>query len=414
MTNTCRLLLTAMLLLGKTTAAFAAEIFVVNSASRTLTRIDTMEGTTDNSFAQLGLTPNLLDLDEEHIYIACSGDNAIQVLDRETGAQIRYLPVAASCNPYDVLKVGEFLYVSGLFTDKTYKLSLQSNSVVGTLEVGTAPEGLATDGTYLFVCNTGGYSNNYAGSSVSVIALDSFTVEATIPVWTNPQYAVFRNGFLHVSCTGNWMDIAGKVDVIDIASLERVQRLDIGGHPGNLWISPTGTAYVSEGLDTGLYSYNASSYEVYHGAANPLPYSASMLHGDAGIFALLEQNWASNSIVRSYQSDWSPLATYTVGLSATDIVVAEPQTPVSEDLLPLPVSVLYPNPLPRSTPLKVATAESGSAELRLYNLRGQLVQRHTLKPGTQEIMPAELPSGVYLYRFLQSGSERSGKLLLLD
>lgn len=414
MTNSRRLLLTAVLLFCKIAAAFAAEILVVNSASRTLSRLDTIEGTTDNSFAQLGLTPNLIDLDEEYIYVVCSGDNAIQVLDRVTGAQVRYLPVAASCNPYDVLKVGDFLYVSGLFTDKVYKISLQSNSVVATLEVGTAPEGLATDGAYLFVCNTGGYSNNYAGSSVSVIDLDSFSVSATIPVWTNPQYAVFRNGFLHVSCTGNWMDVAGKVDVIDIATLERVQRLDIGGHPGNLWISPSGTAYVSEGLDTGLYSYNAANYEVYHGSANPLPYSASMLHGNSGIFALLEQNWASNSIVRTYQSDWSPLHTFTVGLSATDIAVTEQQTPVYEDLIQTHSPVLYPNPLPRSTPLKVLTAEAGRTELRLYNLRGQLIQNHTLQPGSQDIIPAELPAGVYLYRIIQAGKAQSGKLLLLD
>ncbi|MDD3143665.1 MAG: hypothetical protein PHG32_05660, partial [Candidatus Cloacimonetes bacterium] len=182
-------LIMALVLLLTLQSISAAEIFVVNSASRTLSRIDTDSGSVNNSFAQLGLSPNLMDLDAQHIYVVCSGDNAIQVLDRSSGAHLRYLPVAASSNPYDVLKVGDFLYVTGLFTDKVYKLSLQSSSVVGSVEVGVAPEGLCSDGSRLYVCNTGGYQNNYANSSVSVIDLASFSVAATVPTWTNPQYA---------------------------------------------------------------------------------------------------------------------------------------------------------------------------------------------------------------------------------
>jgi len=133
----------------------ATEIFVVNSASRTLSRIDTQTGVTNNSFAQLGLTPNLMDVDTDYIYVVCSGDNAIQVIDRASGTHIRYIPVAPSCNPYAVVKSGDFLYVSGLFTDKLYKISLASNTVVGSLSVGIAPEGLCAYQGNLFVCNTG-------------------------------------------------------------------------------------------------------------------------------------------------------------------------------------------------------------------------------------------------------------------
>lgn len=179
-------LIVALALLLALTALSADVIFVVNSTSRTLSRIDTDSGSVNNSFAQLGLTPNLMDLDEEHIYVICTGDNAVQVLNRFTGAHQRYLPVAPSSNPYDVLKVGDFLYVTGLFTNRVYKLSLQTNSVVKSLEVGAAPQGLCSDGTRLYVCNIGGYYNNYVNSSVSVIDLAFFAVMATVPTWTNP------------------------------------------------------------------------------------------------------------------------------------------------------------------------------------------------------------------------------------
>ena len=392
----------------------AAEIYVVNSASRTLSRIDTQSGTVQNSFAQLGLTPNLMDLDENHIYVACSGDNAVQVVSRSTGALIRYIPVAASSNPWDVLKVGDFLYVTGLFTDKAYKISLQSNSVTGTLAVGTAPEGLCSDGERLYVCNTGGYANNYAGSSISVIDLDTFAVEATVPVWTNPQYAAVRNGFLHVSCTGNWSDIPGKVDIISLESLERIHRLDIGGKPGSLWIAGDGTAYLGDGMGAGLYSYNADTYEVYHDASDPLNYTGSMVSGSGGLIALLEQNYASASVVRLYQSDFTPLGSYNVGLSSSDISVAESGSSDAEDLVQTARPRLYPNPLHRGDVLRIEAKGLSNPRLRIFNLRGQLLHSFQANTGEGVTLPERLAPGVYLYSLDQEGRTQRGKLLFTD
>ena len=55
----------------------AAYLYVINSESRTLSRIDTETNEVNNNFAQLGLTANLMDLDADHIWVVCSGDNAI-------------------------------------------------------------------------------------------------------------------------------------------------------------------------------------------------------------------------------------------------------------------------------------------------------------------------------------------------
>jgi len=407
-------LVPALLLMLTAAALFSAEIYVVNSASRTLSRVDTDSGSVNNSFSQLGLSPNLMDLDEQYIYVVCSGDNAIQVLDRASGEHLRYIPVAASSNPYDVLKVGEYLYVTGLFTDKVYKLSLQSNSVVGSLTVGIAPEGLATDGNRLYVCNTGGYQNNYANSSVSVIDLASFSVAATLPTWTNPQYAELRGGYLHVSCTGNWTDVAGKLDIIDLDSLELAQRLDVGGNPGSLWISPGGTGYLGEGFGTVLYSYNADTHSLEHGAADPLDYEASMVSGNSNLIALLKQNWDSNSLVRTYSHDFSLLDLYEVGLSSSDMVVAPEATAAGEDLPPSPQTGVWPNPLPRGSSLHLDRTPGQAAQFRLYNVKGQLVHSRQLAKGESSLSLDSLPAGVYLWALRSADSAGRGKLLISD
>ena len=120
----------------------ADYIYVVNSESRTLSRIDTETGTVINTFTQLGLTPNMLKVTSEYIYVVLSGANSIQMIDRNSGTTIRNIFISSSSNPWDVVENNGYLYVSGMFTNKVYKISQESWTVVDQITVGTAPEGL--------------------------------------------------------------------------------------------------------------------------------------------------------------------------------------------------------------------------------------------------------------------------------
>jgi len=405
-------LLLGLWLAGVITSLPAVEIYVVNSESRTLSRIDSETGVVNNSFALLGLTPNLMELDEDFLYVVCSGDNAVQMLDRSTGAHLRFIPVAASCNPWDVVKAGGYLYVSGLFTNRVYKISLDSFAVVGSLEVGTAPEGLCHYDGKLYVANTGGYQNNYANSSVSVIDLAYFTVTETIAVGTNPQYLMATGGFLHVSCTGNWLDIPGRVDIIDLGTVENIQQIALGGHPNSLWRAPSGIVYVGDGMNTALYSYDAVSYQIYHGAANPLSPAAYAVNGNNDLIALLSSNWGSNSVVYLRHPDLSAWTEYTVGLVGTDIKVAAFNPVGNDDQMQSAALRVYPNPLPAGEVLSLDKVGEGQVEFALYNLRGQKLQHAILAGNERSLRLEQLPAGVYLYRVRCGGSSFQGRLLI--
>ena len=390
------------------------SIYVVNSASRTLSHIDTETGGTDNSFAQLGLTPNLMDMDDEYIYIACSGDNAIQIISRDTGDHIRYIPVAASSNPWDVVKADGHLYASGLFTNKVYKISLQTNAVAGILQVGEAPEGMAAGGGRLYVCNTGGYANNYANSSISVIDLETFALIETIPVWTNPQYAVLHEGRLHVSCTGNWTNVDGRIDVIDIETLELEARLDIGGNPGCLWIGDDGIAIVGDGMGNAAFSYDANTLQIIHSEANPLSLSAFAISGANGQIAMLEQNWSGNSLVRLFNGSLEPLGEFTVGMSSTDLIYAPGTGSSAQDETAQSMISVYPNPLASNGILSVNSRVGVPGNFSLYNLRGQKVMQAEITGSKDELAVGRLPGGIYLYRIGSGKSVVCGKLLVMD
>ena len=392
----------------------AAYLYVINSESRTLSRIDTETNEVNNNFAQLGLTANLMDLDEDHIWVVCSGDNAILELDRHTGAQIRYINVEASSNPYDVLKIGDYLYVTGLFSDKVYKISLVSGSVVASLTVGSAPQGLATDGNYLFVTNTGGYQNDFVGSSLSVINLNDFSLQTTMDLWTNPQFVIVHGDKLHVSCTGNWGNIAGKVQVIDIATLQIEASVDLGGQPGGIWIADDERALVGNGLGLGYYLYMADSYQVINGYTNLLQPGAYTVDGNSEEIALLKQNWGDNSILYLRNYDLTPKAQYTLGHASSDLKFYIPPTS-NDDLVLQPKMNVYPNPALKNGILNFESEAKATMKVSVYDIKGRKVLETESLSGnvSLDLAGKGLSSGMYLYKVQQRDRIKSGKFIVM-
>ena len=75
-------------------------VYVVNSVSGTLSKLDTETGTVNNTFAQLGTTPNLVDVAGDYAFVVNSGDNAVQKIDLRTGNTVSNIYVEDSANPW--------------------------------------------------------------------------------------------------------------------------------------------------------------------------------------------------------------------------------------------------------------------------------------------------------------------------
>ncbi len=406
-----------VLLLASCGILFAADIYVLNSESRTLSHIDSESGQVNNVFCQLGLTPNRFCLDADYIYVALSGDNAIQMISRQTGQSLRYITVAPSCNPWDVVKDGEYLYVTGLFTDKVYKVSLQSFTVVDQVSVGTAPEAMVAQGGTLYVTNTGGYQSGYANSSVSVIDLAEFDVVATIPVWLNPQYLIAIGDYIHVSCTGNWTNQMGKVSIINTLTNAVDHTLDIGGNLGGMWKSSDGIVYLGDGMNSGIYSYDAQSLSLLHTDANPLIPGGMAVSGTDSFIAVLNSLWGQNGTVSLRNADFSLQHTYTVALAPTDIQIY--QAPVgNEDLVSSAVRVVaYPNPLQAGSDLHFGNLGKELSTVKIYNLRGQQIDSFELDSSKSTWKAVDqqgraLNSGIYIYRVQRAKDVTSGKFVI--
>jgi hypothetical protein len=397
-------------------AAYAETLYVVNSQSRTLSKIDTSTDAVNNSFAALGSVPNKIVVDTDYIWSVNSGDNAVQKISRTTGATLANIFVGASSNPWDAVKHQENLYVSGLFTGKVYRINTISGAVTGSVTVGTAPEALHVVGNKLYVTNAGSYAQNYAGSSVSVIDISSFSVQSTIPVNANPQYLASANGMLHVSCTGNWTDVAGAVCIIDTVTDTVIHTVNTGGTPGCLWLASTELALVADSNGTNLFSYNTSTYQLLHGVSNPLSNGGSEVVGNSTFVAVLSPNWGENGTVKLLHADLSPWKQYSVALMPTDMKLGSSASG-NEDLLTAVNSLIaYPNPVRQGSALKFSGFIAMHGELGIFNLKGQKVASYPFVGKEISVPELNLPSGLYFYRVRddKAGGDTSvGKFLIL-
>ncbi|MFC5881829.1 beta-propeller fold lactonase family protein, partial [Streptomyces virginiae] len=134
-------------------------------------------------------------------------------------------------------------------------INTATNTVVATVPVGDAPQGVAVspDGTRAYV-------TNYGADTVSVINTATNTVVATVPVGDAPQgVAVSRDG------TRAYVINAGDdtVSVINTATNTVVATVPVGDAPREVAVSPDGTrAYVTNANDDTVSVINTATNTV--------------------------------------------------------------------------------------------------------------------------------------------------------
>jgi len=390
----------------------AEVLYVVNSQSRTLSRIDTITEEINNNFSTLGNVPNKIVVDNAHIWAVNSGDNAVQKISPVSGETLATILVAPGSNPWDAVKQGDFLYVSGLFSGKVYKVDTLSGSVVASVNVGIAPEGMQVLENRLYVCNAGDYADNYAGSSVSVIDLDSFSVITTIPVSANPQYIKSWHGLLHVSCTGNWSDVAGKIMIIDPEINAVIHTINLGGTLGCLWVANDEVAYVGDSNGAYLFSYNPIDFSVLHGVNNPLANGGSEVVGNAGLIAVLSPNWGANGTVRLLHPDLTPWKQFTVAMMPTDLKLGYAASAHADETMPAATVAAYPNPVLPGQKLQFSSQKTLLGRVDIFNLKGQKVLSKPVDGQDSSIATGQLAAGIYFYRLMGEGMNHTGKFVV--
>ncbi len=410
-------------------SVFAQKIYVVNSGSSTLSEVDLGEGTIDNSFASLGSMANRVALTEDKAYVVNSGDNTVQVIDLGDGSTEDTIYLGVSVNPYDIILHDGYAYVTGGINNTLIKINLSTNEVVETIVVGGNPAGMAVANGNIYVGNTD-YASGYGNCTVSVVDIATFTETETVPVSANPQYLVVAGGTLHVICGGNWVDITGVVDVIDLVDHQIVESIELGGIPGSAAYFQ-GKIYLGDSMNTAVYAYDVETYDLIYTPASPFTPGGSSLCSNEEFLGVLGGNWGENFALNIYDANENNLFQFTAGLTGTDVKFAVETTASNETTVPQKVILTnYPNPFKpsqagrgSSTRIIYQTNDmTGSPMVEIYNSRGQSITMLNMQQSDDKFVAdwdgkdssnRSVSSGIYFYKISGDKTNNIKKMLLM-
>ncbi len=261
--------------LGGTSLHAGRTLYVVNGFSSTLSKVDLENGVVSDHIVALGDLPNDIVIMSDVAYVVNSGSADLTVIDLTTDSVTDVIDLGTGNNPWSAAFYGDgLLYVTNFETGSVSAVDLDSGSVVGSIGVGTAPEGLLAVGDRLYVANSGYTSGGYEPGTVSVIDLGADTLVATVSVGINPQdLVVDPQGEINVVCTGDYWSTWGSVYCIDPLTLTVTDSISTGGTPGRAAISNTGLIYTAAGgwVDAGeVYLTNSLTNVVMHDSGDPL------------------------------------------------------------------------------------------------------------------------------------------------
>ncbi len=264
-------------------------MYVMSSASRSLSKMNMETGGVLQDVVLLGETSNQVLVNNNKIYVVNSGTDDIMIIDAENDQAVQQtIALDIGSNPWAMDFISnDMAYVSNFLDNSVSVIDFSTGQATKKITVGTAPEGVfvmadAALGTKAFITNTGyaGWNQPYAGSSVSIINVANDSVTHTIDMPVNPQdIAIDSWGRLHVMCTGDYGENTGKIAILSMYTGDNwnepgvVATVDIGGQPGDIVVTPDGKGYCvawGDGTNGYLYVYDALADTVIHGADDPI------------------------------------------------------------------------------------------------------------------------------------------------
>ena len=203
---------------------------------------------------------------------------------------------------------------NGNIVGKVYVIDLVTLELMDSIDVGNGPENIVKSGNYVFVANSGGWTND---STVSVIDVTTDLVTETIHVGDNPtDLVVDKNGDIWVLCKGkvvygqNW-NITDETDskLVKInGNNKSVEETFVVGQTGDFF-NPTRMAISNDGQNiffgeaSGMYRMNISDSNVPTSAYIAKQYYGLDIDPDNGtIYCLKANGFDANGMVYMYDS----------------------------------------------------------------------------------------------------------------
>ena len=252
--------------------------------------------------------------DGDRAFIVSNGSNKVTVVNRYTFALIGKIETGFSVPRYGVVEGGK-AYVTNLgdfgsLTDDFVSvINLQSLTVESTIPMNAVAEKIVAENGKVYVAN-GSYG---AGSTVTVINTSNNAIESTIDVGLAPNSMETEDGFLYVLCANYTAD--SKLVKINLATGLKVSETEMPGlaNAQNFNIEDNKIYFT---VNSAVYKENLSSTTI---SATPLFTStATTLYGfaveDDLLFVGDAKDYASDGEVFIYNTAGVLQKSHSVGL----------------------------------------------------------------------------------------------------
>jgi len=363
-----------LLLLASITTLTAREVFIINTGSQTISKVNVDNFTTNNAFAQVGNMANQTIYYEDKLYVVNSGDHNIQVINATSGASQSNILLENECNPWNIVIHNSFIYATGYYSNKLYKIDLNNHSNISELNIGTSPTGLLAYNNKLFVSVTNETNYQYGQGYVKVVDLSTFQVVHSIPVPTNPnQMIADPQGNIHLVCSGDFAGQYATVKIFNSLNYTDIHTINFNCYLASIHLSPNGLVYLTDALQANFRTYNATTYQT----GTSLFTNPFYLTHDSQYVYIIESDWWTPSRLHIFTHDMTPMQIITLGVGAVHIETSEGSASETDLVIKpeqLQVSI-FPNPFTQRVRIEVKNA-SIAPKIAVYNSKGQKITEH--------------------------------------
>jgi hypothetical protein len=384
----------------------ANEIFVLNTNSQSISKIDTNTTTTNNSFSEIGLYGNQIIYHENRLYVVNSGDNNIQVINADTGLNIGYINLENSSNPWNAVIHNDYIYISGYYTNKIYKANLNNFTDIQSVSVGNTPAGLKIYDNKLFVAISGYAISTYLESYICVINLDNFQVIDNYLSGINAQDLVFTNGLAYILFTGNYYDVLSKIIIWNYNTNTVIKEVNTTTYLSTINLAPNNTIYLGNAFTTNFTALDTNTNELITSNIE----TGDILSFDNEFIYVVETNWTANSKIKKYSIDNVFIQEWTTARGSNSICLRNTVNSIADPTVKKDIEIfLYPNPFIEFISFKSSTTKINKIEI--FNVKGQRMAQNS---NTNQISTKHLPAGVYFARVSTENDAIIKKIIKLN
>ena len=302
--------------------------FILNSSSKTISKVSLVDPTTDNFFISLDETSSALkfDIEGENIWVAATEAGSIKKYSTKVSSTspLTEIFLEDSSAPNSIVIYDGFAYVSANNLHKVFRVDIATGEKT-SVKVGNNPQGLAISSSTnrLFVANSDWSTN--ASSTISIIDLNNFEQESkTIEIGEEfPQTFKVIDDKLYVVCS-KWGNPKSKVVRCNLDG-EIVDVIEVVGSCFSITEFDQ-HIYLNRGEEkSGLAFFHRDSTQVHYKELGGDVFVNSLAASD-NYFALTHSDgtWGSVETLFVYFKDLeTKIRSVQVGVFASDIHILE-------------------------------------------------------------------------------------------